>query len=54
MPMPSRQRVRRKPREQTRREILDAAARAFAQRGLHRASVEAVAAEAGMSTGAVY
>lgn len=52
--MPPRQRVRRPPREQTRREILDAAARAFAQRGLHGASVEAVAAEAGLSTGAVY
>src|SRR3712207_5400887 len=52
--MPPRQRVRRPPREQTRREILDAAARAFAQRGLHGASVETVAAEAGLSTGAVY
>ncbi|HEV2062573.1 MAG TPA: helix-turn-helix domain-containing protein, partial [Solirubrobacteraceae bacterium] len=52
--MPPRQRVRRPPREQTRREILDAAARAFAQRGYHGASVEAVAAEAGLSTGAVY
>ena len=52
--MPSRQRVRRPPREQTRRDILDAAARAFARRGYHGASVEAVAAEAGMSTGAVY
>ena len=52
--MPPRQRVRRPPREQTRREVLDAAARAFAQRGFHGASVEAVAAEAGLSTGAVY
>lgn len=52
--MPPRQRVRRPPREQTRREILDAAARAFAQRGFHGASVEAIAAEAGLSTGAVY
>ncbi|MDQ3740033.1 MAG: TetR/AcrR family transcriptional regulator [Actinomycetota bacterium] len=52
--MPPRQRVRRAPREQTRREILDAAARTFARRGFHGASVEAVAAEAGLSTGAVY
>lgn len=52
--MPPRQRVRRPPREQTRREILDAAGRAFAQRGFHGASVEAVAAEAGLTTGAVY
>lgn len=52
--MPPRQRIPRPPREQTRREILDAAARAFARRGFHGASVEAVAAEAGLSTGAVY
>ena len=52
--MPPRQRVRRPPREQTRREILDAAGRAFARRGFHGASVETVAAEAGLSTGAVY
>src|SRR5687767_7122304 len=52
--MPPRQRVPRPPREQTRRDILDAAGRAFARRGFHGASVEAVAAEAGLSTGAVY
>lgn len=52
--MPPRQRVPRPPREQTRREILDAAGRAFARRGFHGASVEAIAAEAGLSTGAVY
>jgi len=52
--MSSRQRVRRPPREQTRREILDAATRAFAERGYHGASVEAVAAEAGLTSGAVY
>lgn len=45
---------RRPPREQTRREILDAAARAFARGGFHGTSVEAVAAEAGLTTGAVY
>lgn len=52
--MPRRQRTPRPPREQTRRAILDAAARAFARRGFHGASVETVAAEAGLSTGAVY
>ena len=52
--MPPRQRVPRPPREQIRREILDAAGRAFARRGFHGASVEAVAAEAGLTTGAVY
>ena len=52
--MPSRQRIPRPPREQVRREILDAAGRAFARRGFHGASVEAVAAEAGLTTGAVY
>ena len=52
--MPPRQRVTRPPREQTRREILDAAGRTFARRGFHGASVEAVAAEAGLSTGAIY
>ena len=52
--MPPRQRVARPPREQIRREILDAAGRAFARRGLHGASVEAVATEAGLTTGAVY
>jgi AcrR family transcriptional regulator len=54
MPMAARRRVRRPPREETRREILDAAARAFARRGFHGASVETVAAEAGLTTGAVY
>ena len=52
--MPPRERTRRAPREHTRREILDAAGRAFARGGFHGTSVEAVAAEAGMSTGAVY
>ncbi|HEX2088147.1 MAG TPA: TetR family transcriptional regulator [Solirubrobacteraceae bacterium] len=52
--MPPRQRARRAPRDQTRRDVLDAAARAFARDGFHGASVEAVAAEAGLTTGAVY
>ena len=46
--------MRRQPREQTRAELLDAAARVFAERGFHGASVEAVSAAAGFSTGAVY
>ena len=50
----SRERVRRQPRSQTREELLDAAARVFARRGFHGASVESVCDEAGFSTGAVY
>jgi AcrR family transcriptional regulator len=49
-----RERVRRRPREHTRAELLDAAARVFAERGFRGASVEAVAEAAGFSTGAVY
>jgi AcrR family transcriptional regulator len=52
--MSPRRRARRTPRQETRRAVLDAAARAFARRGFHGASVDAVAAEAGLSTGAVY
>ncbi len=52
--MPRRERVRRQPRAQTREDLLDAAARVFAQRGFHGASVEAVSEAAGFSTGAVY
>ena len=52
--MPRRERVRRQPRAQTREELLDAAARVFARRGFHGASVEAVSEAAGFSTGAVY
>ena len=52
--MASRERIRRQPRAQTREELLDAAARVFARRGFHGASVESVCDEAGFSTGAVY
>ena len=52
--MSRRERARRQPRAQTREELLDAAARVFARRGFHGASVEAVSEEAGFSTGAVY
>jgi AcrR family transcriptional regulator len=48
------ERVRRRPRAETRRELLDAAARVFARRGFHGASVEEVSEEAGFSTGALY
>lgn len=52
--MAARKRTRRPPRAQTRQELLDAAAQVFAHRGFHGASVDAVAEEAGFSTGAVY
>lgn len=48
------ERVRRRPRAETRRELLDAAARVFARQGFHGASVEAVSDEAGFSRGALY
>ncbi|HEV3230243.1 MAG TPA: helix-turn-helix domain-containing protein, partial [Solirubrobacteraceae bacterium] len=41
-------------RAQTRARLLAAAAKVFARRGYHAASVDDVAAEAGYSTGAVY
>jgi AcrR family transcriptional regulator len=50
----ARERVRRRPREETRRELLDAAARVFAREGYQAASVEAVAEAAGFSRGALY
>jgi AcrR family transcriptional regulator len=49
-----RERQRRAPRAQTREALLDAAARVFARRGFHAASVEEVSEEAGLSTGALY
>ena len=48
------ERVRRRPRSETREQLLDAAARVFARQGFHGASVEAVSHEAGFSTGALY
>jgi AcrR family transcriptional regulator len=48
------ERVRRRPRSETRSDLLDAAARVFAREGLHGASVEAVSEEAGFSRGALY
>ena len=41
-------------REETREELLAAAARVFAHRGFHATSLDAVAEEAGFSRGAVY
>jgi AcrR family transcriptional regulator len=46
--------TRRERQEQTREQLLDAAAQVFARRGYHEASVEEIASEAGFSTGAVY
>src|SRR6266536_476613 len=46
--------ARKRHQEQTRSELLAAAARVFARRGYHGATVDEIAAEAGYSTGAVY
>lgn len=46
--------TRQEKQAQTRARLIDAAAKVFARRGYHGASVEEVAAEAGFSTGAVY
>ena len=53
-PVTRRQRVRRRPREEVRDDLLAAAARVFARRGFHGASVEAIFEDAGLSTGAIY
>jgi AcrR family transcriptional regulator len=48
-------RLRREERKQeTHAELVSAAARVFAQRGFHGASVDQIAAEAGFTTGALY
>jgi AcrR family transcriptional regulator len=52
--MKRKRRTQAERREETREEILAAAARVFAKRGFHAASLDAVAAEAGYSRGAVY
>jgi AcrR family transcriptional regulator len=46
--------TRKERQERTRAELLAAAARVFARRGLERASVDEVAADAGFTKGAVY
>src|SRR3712207_4648784 len=51
----ARQRLTRAEKQaQTRDRLVDAAARVFARRGFHAASVEEIAEEAGYSHGAVY
>lgn len=52
--MPAAVLTRKERQEQTREELVAAAARVFAQRGYHKATVEEIAADAGFSTGAVY
>ena len=52
--MPRKRLTREEKRAATRNEILDAAERIFPRRGYHQASVEEIAEEAGLSTGAVY
>ncbi len=52
---PAARRSRREERKQeTRNELVAAAAKVFAHRGFHGASIEQIAQEAGYSTGAVY
>src|ERR1700752_3250972 len=46
--------TRKERQEQTREQLVAAAARVFARRGYHKATVDEIAAEAGFSTGAVY
>ena len=46
--------TRKERQAQTRRELIAAAARVFARRGYHKATIEEIAAEAGMTSGAVY
>ncbi len=48
------ERIRRRPRAETRRDLLDAATRVFAREGFRGTSVEAVSEEAGYSRGALY
>jgi AcrR family transcriptional regulator len=52
--MSPKRRTQAERREDTREQLLAAAARVFAQRGFHATSLDAVAEEAGFSRGAVY
>jgi AcrR family transcriptional regulator len=52
--MKRRRRTQAERREETREQVLAAAARVFARNGFHGTSLEAVAEEAGFSRGAVY
>lgn len=46
--------TRKETQEQTRERLLTAAAKVFARRGYHRATVDEIASEAGFTTGALY
>jgi AcrR family transcriptional regulator len=46
--------TRKEAQERTRQQVLAAAAKVFARRGYHRATVDEIAAEAGFTIGAVY
>jgi AcrR family transcriptional regulator len=46
--------TRKEAQERTRRRIVAAAAKVFARRGYHRATVEEIASEAGFTIGALY
>jgi AcrR family transcriptional regulator len=46
--------TRKERQANTREELIAAAARVFARRGYHRATIEEIAAEAGMTSGAIY
>jgi AcrR family transcriptional regulator len=52
--MKRKRRTQSERREDTREQVLAAAARVFAKRGFHGTSLEAIAEEAGFSRGAVY
>jgi AcrR family transcriptional regulator len=51
---PARRSRREERKEETRRELIESAARTFARRGFQGASLEEIAREAGYSTGAIY
>jgi AcrR family transcriptional regulator len=46
--------TRKERQERTRQQLVEAAARVFARRGYHRATVEEIASEAGYTVGALY
>jgi len=46
--------TRKERQEQTREQVIAAAARVFARRGYHKATVEEIASEAGFTIGALY
>jgi AcrR family transcriptional regulator len=52
--MPAAVLTRKERQVQTREQLVEAAARVFARRGYHRATVDEIAAEAGFTIGALY